>query len=197
MDELMSGNSTIPNQKMKASAKKTLDPITNVYIWDMDETLILLKSLLNGTYAETFNGLKDVQKGVEIGKMWEKYILQVADDIFFYEQVSLMYVLNILPSLWVAHCQFSFMIFIYKSACCSWRVYLLTLLQHVKMQIENYNKPFLDALSQYDDGKDLSDYDFNHDGCSSPYDDLNKRKLAYRHRVIAHKYKQVLITRTN
>ncbi|XP_034711852.1 eyes absent homolog isoform X2 [Vitis riparia] len=144
MDELMSGNSTIPNQKMKASAKKTLDPITNVYIWDMDETLILLKSLLNGTYAETFNGLKDVQKGVEIGKMWEKYILQVADDIFFYEQ------------------------------------------------IENYNKPFLDALSQYDDGKDLSDYDFNHDGCSSPYDDLNKRKLAYRHRVIAHKYKQGL-----
>ena len=102
MDAVMSGNSTIPNQKMKASvkdsAKKTLDQITNVYIWDMDETLILLKSLLNGTYAETFNGLKDLQKGVEIGKMWEKYILQVADDIFFYEQVSLMYVLNILPS---------------------------------------------------------------------------------------------------
>lgn len=77
---------------------------------------------------------------------------------------------------------------------CSWILYLLTLLQHVKMQIENYNKPFLDALSQYDDGQDLSDYDFNQDGCSSPHDDLNKRKLAYRHRIIAHKYKQVFIT---
>lgn len=98
MDELMSGNSINPNQKIKTSSKKTMDQITNVYIWDMDETLILLKSLLNGTYAETFNGLKDIQKGAEIGKMWEKYILQVADDIFFYEQVSLMYVLNILPS---------------------------------------------------------------------------------------------------
>ena len=65
------------------------------------------------------------------------------------------------------------------------------------MQIENYNKPFLDALSQYDDGLDLSDYDFNQDGCSSPYDDLNKRKLAYRHRIIADKYKQVLITLTD
>lgn len=63
--------------------------ITNVYIWDMDETLILLKSLLNGSYAEAFAGLKDAQKGVEIGKMWEKHILQISDDFFFYEQVCL------------------------------------------------------------------------------------------------------------
>ena len=54
-----------------------------VYIWDMDETLILLKSLLDGTY-----GLKDVKKGKEIGKLWENRILQVCDEIFFYEQVS-------------------------------------------------------------------------------------------------------------
>ncbi|KAB2000493.1 hypothetical protein ERO13_D12G211900v2 [Gossypium hirsutum] len=118
--------------------------ITNVYIWDMDETLILLKSLLNGSYAEAFAGLKDAQKGVEIGKMWEKHILQISDDFFFYEQ------------------------------------------------IENCNKPFLEALSKYDDGQDLSDYDFNQDGFSPPHDDLNKRKLAYRHRLIANKYKQGL-----
>uniref|UniRef100_A0A2P2KHJ1 protein-tyrosine-phosphatase n=1 Tax=Rhizophora mucronata TaxID=61149 RepID=A0A2P2KHJ1_RHIMU len=121
-----------------------MDRVTNVYIWDMDETLILLKSLLNGTYAEAFNGSKDIQKGVEIGKMWEKHILQICDELFFYEQ------------------------------------------------IENYNTPFLDALSQYDDGCDLSDYNFGKDGLSPPYDDANKRKLAYRHRVIANKYKQGL-----
>ncbi|TYH97383.1 hypothetical protein ES332_A12G239900v1 [Gossypium tomentosum] len=119
--------------------------ITNVYIWDMDETLILLKSLLNGSYAEAFAGLKDAQKGVEIGKMWEKHILQISDDFFFYEQ------------------------------------------------IENCNKPFLEALSKYDDGQDLSDYDFNQDGFSPPHDDLNKRKLAYRHRIIANKYKQEMM----
>ncbi|XVE57468.1 hypothetical protein DITRI_Ditri04bG0092900 [Diplodiscus trichospermus] len=118
--------------------------IRNVYIWDMDETLILLKSLLTGTYAEAFSGSKDAQKGVEIGKMWEKHILQISDDFFFYEQ------------------------------------------------IENCNKPFLEALSKYDDGRDLSDYDFNQDGFSPPHDDLNKSKLAYRHRVIANKYKQGL-----
>ncbi|KAF5735078.1 eyes absent 2-like isoform X2 [Tripterygium wilfordii] len=87
--------------------------IVNVYMGDMDETLILLKSLLNGTYVQPFNGLKDVKKGVEIGKMWENYILQICDDFPFYEQ------------------------------------------------IENYNNPHLDSFSQYDDGLDLRNYDFN------------------------------------
>lgn len=134
MDMLEGGN----------SAEKAKDRKIKVYIWDMDETLILFNSLLNKKYAEAFNGLKDVQKGVEIGDMWENHILQVCDEYFFYEQ------------------------------------------------IENYNNPCLDSLSQYDDGRDLSDYDFNQDGFSPPYDEPNKRKLAYRHRVIAQKYKQGL-----
>ncbi|XP_043695581.1 eyes absent homolog isoform X2 [Telopea speciosissima] len=116
----------------------------NVFIWDMDETLILLKSLLNSTYAEAFNGSKDIEKGIAIGKMWEEHILRVCDDYFFYEE------------------------------------------------IEDYNKPFLDALSEYDDGRDLSDYDFAKDEFSPPNDDPNRRKLAYRHRFIADKYTQGL-----
>ena len=59
------------------------------------------------------------------------------------------------------------------------------------MQIENYNQPFIDALSEYDDGRDLSDYDFDQDGFDPPYDDGNKRKLAFRQRAIANKYKEV------
>ncbi|XP_042479969.1 eyes absent homolog isoform X2 [Macadamia integrifolia] len=116
----------------------------NVFIWDMDETLILLKSLLNSKYAEGFNGSKDIQKGIEIGKMWEEHILRVCDDYFFYEE------------------------------------------------IEHYNKPCLDALSEYDDGRDLSGYDFAKDEFNPPYDDPNRRKLAYRHRLIADKYTQGL-----
>jgi hypothetical protein len=46
-------------------------------------------------------------------------------------------------------------------------------------------------LSEYDDGKDLTSYDFEADCFSSPYDDLNKRKLAYRHRAIGEKYAKV------
>ncbi|KAG9140033.1 hypothetical protein Leryth_010547 [Lithospermum erythrorhizon] len=116
----------------------------NVYIWDMDETLILLKSLINGTYAEPFEGVKNVKDGVEIGKMWENQILQISDDHFFYEQ------------------------------------------------IENCNQPYLDVLSHYDDGRDLSGYDFSGDGLGPPVDDANKRKLAYRFRIIAHKYRKGL-----
>ena len=66
---------------------------------------------------------------------------------------------------------------------CGW-FYLLT-------QIEDYNQPFLDALKHYDDGRDLSDYNFGMDEFRPLPDDVNKRKLAYRHRLIAHKYKKV------
>ncbi|GMY29784.1 eyes absent homolog [Fagus crenata] len=140
----MGENLRVPDEETKGIVESTMDRRLDVYVWDMDETLILLKSLLNGTYAEAFNGSKDLQKGLEIGKMWEKHILDLCDGYFFYEQ------------------------------------------------IENYNKPFLDALSQYDDGKDLSDYDFDQDGFGPSSDDGNKRKLAYRHRVIAQKYEKGL-----
>ncbi|KAE9445637.1 hypothetical protein C3L33_22464, partial [Rhododendron williamsianum] len=138
------GSSMDTTDTTRGSAENSSDQRLKVYIWDMDETLILLKSLLNRTYAEAFNGLKDVQKGVEIGNVWENHILQVCDDYFFYEQ------------------------------------------------IENCNTPFLDALSQHDDGRDLSNYDFHQDGFSGLQDDSSKRKLAYRHRVIAQKYKKGL-----
>ncbi|KAI3457216.1 hypothetical protein Pfo_013879 [Paulownia fortunei] len=124
--------------------RASMDQKMNVYIWDMDETLILLKSLLNGTYAGAFNGLKNVENGVKIGKLWENHILQVCDTHFFYEQ------------------------------------------------IENFNQPYLDVLNQYDDGLDLSDYNFSQDGFGLPLDALNKCKLAYRHRVIAEKYRKGL-----
>ncbi|KAG5040508.1 hypothetical protein GLYMA_05G112400v4 [Glycine max] len=140
----MAAASGMPEEETAMFPDKSVHPRLDVYVWDMDETLVLLNSLLKSSYAEAFNGLKDVQKGVEIGRTWENLILQICDDYFFYEQ------------------------------------------------IENYNKPFLDALAQYDDGRDLSDYDFNEDELVSPHDDANKRKLAYRHRVIAQKYLQGL-----
>lgn len=133
-----------PSQDSIANTENKGDQRVIVYIWDMDETLILLKSLLNGTYAEGFNGSKDIQKGIDIGKLWERYILDICDDYFFYEQV------------------------------------------------EHYNQPFIDYLIQYDDGRDLSDYDFDKDGLGAPDDDINKRKLAFRHRIIGQKFKQGL-----
>ncbi|KAA0053053.1 eyes absent-like protein 2 [Cucumis melo var. makuwa] len=136
----------LSEQSTKGFAKSTKDQKEklNVYVWDMDETIILLKSLLDGTYAKAFGGSKDVKRGEELGKMWEKEILDLCDHFFFYEQ------------------------------------------------IENYNQPFLDALNEYDDGRDLSNYDFDQDGFGPPCDDVNKRKLAFRQRAITNKYREGL-----
>ncbi|KAJ3690945.1 hypothetical protein LUZ61_020109 [Rhynchospora tenuis] len=129
---------------LSASAPAPSAKVKTVYVWDMDETLILLKSLLVGTFANSFHGGKDLKKSVEIGKQWENLIRKICESLFFYKE------------------------------------------------IENFNEPYLDALSMYDDGKDLLNYDFESDFLSSPNDIVNKRKLAYRHRSIADKYKKGL-----
>lgn len=93
------------------------DEKMNVFIWDMDETLILLKSLINGTYAEAFNGLKNVHNGREIGKIWENQILQICDDYFFYEQVGSICRFTILFILLVADFIFGIFSFLQRTDC--------------------------------------------------------------------------------
>lgn len=68
----------------------------NVYVWDMDETLVLLKSLLEGSFAKVYNGSKDLKRGMEIGKQWENSILQLCDDLFHYNHVSLCELIQIM-----------------------------------------------------------------------------------------------------
>jgi eyes absent family protein 2 len=84
----MAAASGMTDEEKQVSSIDNIHPRLDVYVWDMDETLILLNSLLKSSYAEAFDGLKDVQKGVELGKMWENLILKVCDDHFFYEQVK-------------------------------------------------------------------------------------------------------------
>eukprot|EP00252_Welwitschia_mirabilis_P012449 TRINITY_DN2751_c0_g1_i1.p1 TRINITY_DN2751_c0_g1~~TRINITY_DN2751_c0_g1_i1.p1 ORF type:complete len:335 (-),score=63.84 TRINITY_DN2751_c0_g1_i1:75-1079(-) len=124
--------------------KKRMDTKRTIFIWDMDETLIILKSLLSGIFAEKYNGSKDVQHGKKIGRRWESLILKVCDEHFFYEQV------------------------------------------------ENFNEPHLETWREYDDGSDLTNYDFGEDGLAQPFDDANRKKLAYRFRSIGNKYAQGL-----
>lgn len=87
IDKIMGENLCVPSEVPNGIVENTMDQRLDVYIWDMDETLILLKSMLNGMYAEAFNGSKDAQIGAEIGTMWEKHILDLCDNYFFYEQV--------------------------------------------------------------------------------------------------------------
>ncbi|WVZ82930.1 hypothetical protein U9M48_030133 [Paspalum notatum var. saurae] len=120
----------------QASTDAMTEQPINVYIWDMEETLILFMSLLNGSYAWAFDGLKVRCECFEMGKQWENIILELCDDHFFFDEIM------------------------------------------------NYNEPYLNALSEYDDGRDLTLYDFEADPFTSPYDDMSKRKQAYRNRAI-------------
>lgn len=59
-----------------------------VFVWDLDETLIIFQTLLDGRYVELFDGFKDSHKATLLGRRWERLILEVCDDYFFYNQVS-------------------------------------------------------------------------------------------------------------
>ncbi|KAI5071415.1 hypothetical protein GOP47_0013666 [Adiantum capillus-veneris] len=91
-----------------------------------------------------FQGAKDSRLSVKLGRRWEKLIIQICDDYFFYEQV------------------------------------------------EDFNEPNLESWKKFDDGRDLSTYDFNSDGLGETKDLANNQKLAYRHRRISELYLQGL-----
>ncbi|CAM6064517.1 unnamed protein product, partial [Sphagnum tenellum] len=59
-----------------------------VFVWDLDETLIIFQTLSNGQYAKLFSGFKDPWEGTMLGHRWEQLILEVCDDYFFYKQVE-------------------------------------------------------------------------------------------------------------
>lgn len=59
-----------------------------VFVWDMDETLVIFQTLLDGRYVELFDGFKDSHKATLLGRRWERLILEVCDEYFFYKQVS-------------------------------------------------------------------------------------------------------------
>lgn len=120
-----------------------------VLIWDLDETLIIFQTLTTGRFAHQFQGAKDSRVAVTLGRRWEKLIIQICDDYFFYEQV------------------------------------------------EEFNKPTLEGWRKYDDGRDLSTYDFKSDELSQTKDEVNNQKLAYRHRWISNLYLQGLETLLN
>ncbi|KAG0586287.1 hypothetical protein KC19_2G079200 [Ceratodon purpureus] len=59
-----------------------------VFVWDLDETLIIFQTLLDGRYVELFDGFKDTHKATLLGRRWETLILEVCDDYFFYNHVE-------------------------------------------------------------------------------------------------------------
>lgn len=57
-----------------------------VFIWDLDETIIIFHSLLTGSYAKTYS--KDPHQLVQYGYRMEELIFNMADTHFFFNDVE-------------------------------------------------------------------------------------------------------------
>ncbi|XP_058723469.1 uncharacterized protein LOC131595192 [Vicia villosa] len=62
----MAATSGIAEEETQVSSSDEIDPRLDVYVWDMDETFILLNSLLKSSYAEAW---EDVGKSLSASVM--------------------------------------------------------------------------------------------------------------------------------
>ncbi|KAF2362839.1 EYA domain [Trinorchestia longiramus] len=60
--------------------------VDRVYIWDLDETIIIFHSLLTGAFARSFG--KDGNVGAQLGAMMEKLIFDLSDAHLFFNDVE-------------------------------------------------------------------------------------------------------------
>lgn len=60
--------------------------LERVFIWDLDETIIIFHSLLTGSYAAKYN--KDTSSIVQLGFKMEELIFNLADSHFFFNDVE-------------------------------------------------------------------------------------------------------------
>ncbi|CAF3855248.1 unnamed protein product, partial [Rotaria sordida] len=60
--------------------------IERIFIWDLDETIIILHSLLTGTYAQRYQ--KDAQTAMSLGLRIEEIIFNLADAHLFFNDLE-------------------------------------------------------------------------------------------------------------
>ncbi|XP_049790102.1 eyes absent homolog 2-like [Schistocerca nitens] len=60
--------------------------LERVFIWDLDETIIIFHSLLTGTYASRYG--KDAQTVAQLGFRMEELVFNLADTHFFFNDVE-------------------------------------------------------------------------------------------------------------
>uniref|UniRef100_A0A8C0X9W7 Eyes absent homolog n=1 Tax=Castor canadensis TaxID=51338 RepID=A0A8C0X9W7_CASCN len=79
--------------KLRGRSKRNSDPspagdseIERVFVWDLDETIIIFHSLLTGTFASRFG--KDTTTSVRIGLMMEEMVFNLADTHLFFNDLE-------------------------------------------------------------------------------------------------------------
>ncbi|XP_040187347.1 eyes absent homolog 2 isoform X1 [Rana temporaria] len=79
--------------KLRGRSKRNNDPspamdneIERVFVWDLDETIIIFHSLLTGTFATRYG--KDTTAAVRVGLMMEEMIFNLADNHLFFNDLE-------------------------------------------------------------------------------------------------------------
>jgi hypothetical protein len=65
--------------------------LERVFVWDLDETIIIFHSLLTSTYAQRF--LKDPQQAINLGLQMESLIFSLADIHLYFNDLEVSFFL--------------------------------------------------------------------------------------------------------
>ena len=74
------------NKRRNSQSPDPESHVDRVFIWDLDETLILFHTLLTGSYANRFQ--KDVRTLQNLATEMERMIFDVADSTFFFNDLE-------------------------------------------------------------------------------------------------------------
>ncbi|NWH99432.1 EYA2 protein, partial [Tichodroma muraria] len=86
--ESLSGRclSCVPSLAASATCRHKHYRLLRVFVWDLDETIIIFHSLLTGTFASRYG--KDTTTSVRIGLMMEEMIFNLADTHLFFNDLE-------------------------------------------------------------------------------------------------------------
>nr|SVE85394.1 EOG090X0398 [Daphnia pulicaria] len=85
----LSGGSRSARNRNRRAPNPSPDPESNldrVFIWDLDETIIIFHSLMTGSYASRFG--KDVPGSIQLGVGMEELIFNLSDTHFFFNDLE-------------------------------------------------------------------------------------------------------------
>ncbi|MGH0166143.1 UNVERIFIED_CONTAM: hypothetical protein FKN15_050172 [Acipenser sinensis] len=155
--------------------------IERVFLWDLDETLIIFHSLLTGTFATRFS--KDSAKAVSLGLWMEEMIFNLADTRLFFNDLEDS-AKAVSLGLWMEEMIFNL---------ADTRLFF--------NDLEECDQVHIDDVASDDNGQDLSTYNFAADGFHSPSSGATlclgsgvhggvdwMRKLAFRYRRVKEVY---------
>nr|SVE94139.1 EOG090X0398 [Simocephalus serrulatus] len=83
------GGSRSARNRNRRAPNPSPDPESNldrVFIWDLDETIIIFHSLMTGSYASRFG--KDVPGSIQLGVGMEELIFNLSDSHFFFNDLE-------------------------------------------------------------------------------------------------------------